>query len=190
MATAASICSGDIIVVRVYPRCLAGASQQAPYGTRTATALPSPRKVGPDTVVSVWCFHTSSERGLPGPDLSRSNSSHRADGMARVPRRPFPASWGLLLATRVAARRHIEGARVPRRLRSAEDCLHHLAVHVGQAEVAARVAIGEAGVLEAEQLQDGGVEVPDRNRVFHDIATVVVRLPVDDAALDAAASQP
>ena len=42
-----------------------------------------------------------------------------------------------------------------------EDLLHHLAMHVGQAEVAALVAIGQPRVVDAQQVQDRGVQVMD-----------------------------
>src|SRR5688572_22906222 len=40
-----------------------------------------------------------------------------------------------------------------------ENLLHDAAMDIGEAEVAAIVAIGEFFVIEAEQVQDGGVEV-------------------------------
>ena len=42
-----------------------------------------------------------------------------------------------------------------------QDVPHNLAVHVGQAEVSAGVAVGEPGVVEAQQVQDRGVQVVD-----------------------------
>ena len=42
----------------------------------------------------------------------------------------------------------------------------HRSVHVGQAEVAAGVAVGELFVVEAQQVQDRGVQVVDVDRVF------------------------
>ena len=38
-------------------------------------------------------------------------------------------------------------------------------MHVGQAEIAALEAVGQLGVVEAEQVQDGGVEVVDVDSV-------------------------
>jgi hypothetical protein len=37
--------------------------------------------------------------------------------------------------------------------------MHHIAMHIREAEVAAGPAVGELFVVEAEQVQDGGVEV-------------------------------
>ena len=44
---------------------------------------------------------------------------------------------------------------------SGQDVVHHPAVDVGQAEVAAGVAVGQPLVVEAEQVQDRGVQVVD-----------------------------
>ena len=52
------------------------------------------------------------------------------------------------------------------RRRSGDDRPDHLAVDVGEAEVAAGVAVGQPLVVEAEQVQDRGVEVVDADRVF------------------------
>ena len=40
---------------------------------------------------------------------------------------------------------------------------HHLPLGVGEAEIAAGVAVGEFFVIESEQMQDGGVPVVDRH---------------------------
>ncbi len=40
-----------------------------------------------------------------------------------------------------------------------QDLLHHVAVHVSEAEVAACILEGEAFVIEAEEVQNGGVHV-------------------------------
>src|SRR4051794_20308323 len=57
---------------------------------------------------------------------------------------------------------------------SGEDALDDLAVHVGEAEVAARVAVGEPGVVQAHQVEDRGVEVVDMHGVFgHAVAQLV-----------------
>lgn len=42
---------------------------------------------------------------------------------------------------------------------SGEDVLHHDSVHVGETEVAALVGIGEPQVVDAQQVQDRGVEI-------------------------------
>ena len=66
----------------------------------------------------------------------------------------------------------------------------HLAVHVGQAEVAAAVAVGQPLVIQAHQVQDRGVQVVDVHAVLDGLHAELVGGAVDDAALDAAAGQP
>src|SRR5262249_9672351 len=73
---------------------------------------------------------------------------------------------------------------------SGQDLVHHVAVHVGQAVVAAAVAIGQAGVVDAHQMQDGGVQVVDVDLVPHRVPAVLVGGAVDQAAADAPAGQP
>ena len=50
---------------------------------------------------------------------------------------------------------------------------------VGQAEVAAGVAVGEAFVVEAEQVQDRGLQVVDVDRVLDDVEAEVVGAAVE-----------
>src|SRR5438874_2859711 len=45
-----------------------------------------------------------------------------------------------------------------------QNLLHHVPAYVGQAEVAALEAVGEAGVLDAQEVEDGGVQVVDVDR--------------------------
>ena len=49
-------------------------------------------------------------------------------------------------------------------------------MHVGEAEVAALEAVGELGVVEAEQVQDGGVEVVDVDLVLDGVEAEFVGL--------------
>ena len=60
---------------------------------------------------------------------------------------------------------------------------------VGQAEVAARVAVGEPGVVQPHQVQDRGVQVVDVDGVFGDLVAVFVGAAVAEAALDSAAGE-
>ena len=60
-------------------------------------------------------------------------------------------------------------------------------MHVGQAEVAALVFEGELGVVDAEQVHHGRVQVVDVDGVFGDVVTVVVGLAVAHAGFDSAA---
>ena len=63
-------------------------------------------------------------------------------------------------------------------------------MHVAEAKVAAGIAVGELLVVESEQVQDGGVKVVDVNRLVDGAKAELVRRPVDEAALDAAAGEP
>ena len=65
------------------------------------------------------------------------------------------------------------------------NILHDAAVDVGEAEVAAAVAAGEAGVVEAHLVQDGGVQVVDVDAVFHGHKAKVIGRAVGQAAAEA-----
>ena len=65
---------------------------------------------------------------------------------------------------------------------SRHHLLDHLAVDVGQAEVAAGVAVGELLVVEAEQVQDRGVQVVDVDLVLDGGEAELVGGAVDVAA--------
>src|SRR5687767_4711808 len=68
-----------------------------------------------------------------------------------------------------------------------QDVLHYVPVHVRQPEVAALEPMRESLVVEAEQVEDRGVEVVDVDGVFDGVEAEVVRLAVDHARLHAAA---
>ena len=61
---------------------------------------------------------------------------------------------------------------------------------VGEAEVAAGVAVGEAFVVEAHEVEEGGVPVVDVHFVVHGFVAVVVGEAVVHAAFDAASGHP
>jgi hypothetical protein len=63
-------------------------------------------------------------------------------------------------------------------------------MHVREAEVAALESCGEFGVIEAEEMENGSVEVVDVDFVFDGVEAEFVGFPVVDAAFDAAASHP
>jgi hypothetical protein len=50
---------------------------------------------------------------------------------------------------------------------SGQDVLNHAAVDIGEAKVAPGIPIGEAFVVESEQMQNCGVEIVHMNGVFH-----------------------
>ena len=64
-----------------------------------------------------------------------------------------------------------------------------MAGDVGEAEIAAGVAIGDALVVEAEQVQDRRVVIVNVARIGDDLHAVLVGLTVGDAAADAAAAE-
>ena len=61
---------------------------------------------------------------------------------------------------------------------------------VGEAEVAPTVSIGEFFVIEAQEMEHGGVEVVDVDFVFHGGEAEVVGRSVDVTALDTASGHP
>ena len=62
-------------------------------------------------------------------------------------------------------------------------------MHIRQSEVTALKAIGELLVVEAEEVQDGGLEVVDVDFVLYDRETEFIGLAVTAATLDAAARE-
>ena len=62
--------------------------------------------------------------------------------------------------------------------------------HAGEAGVEALGGEGEAGVLDAHALQDGGVDLVQVDGGLHDVAGKVVSLTERDAAFHAAAGHP
>src|SRR5689334_22123206 len=73
---------------------------------------------------------------------------------------------------------------------SREQLLDHLAVHVRKAEVAALEAEGELGVVEAEEVDDGGLEVVDVDSVLDSGVAEFVAVAEAEAGLHAAAGEP
>ena len=63
-------------------------------------------------------------------------------------------------------------------------------MHVGQAEIAALEAVGQLGVVEAEQVQDRGVQVVDVDLVGGCVEAELVGLAERGAGLHSAAGQP
>src|SRR6202030_4157320 len=62
------------------------------------------------------------------------------------------------------------------RVHSSENALDHLAGGIGQAVIATLVVEGELLVVDAEQVEHGGVEVVHLDRVFDDVVAEVVGL--------------
>src|SRR5579859_7458284 len=72
-------------------------------------------------------------------------------------------------------------------LGSRHNLRHDAAFHVGQTEVAAGVAEGQPLVIEAEQMQDGRVQVAHVHRLLDGVMAEFVGGAVTQAALNAAA---
>ena len=68
--------------------------------------------------------------------------------------------------------------------------MDHVAGNVGQAELSAVVLVGEAFVVHAEQVQDRGVNVVDRDRIDRGGMSDLIGLAVAHAPLDTAARHP
>ena len=71
-----------------------------------------------------------------------------------------------------------------------KDFPHHLAVYVRQAEGAALERVGEVLVVEAEQVQDGGLQVVNVNAPADAGVADLIGLAVCHSGFDAAAGQP
>src|SRR5206468_11545840 len=67
---------------------------------------------------------------------------------------------------------------------------NHSSMHVGQTEVAAGVAVRQALVIEAEQVQHGGVQVVNVDRVLDRLKTELVGRSIRLTAANAAAGPP
>lgn len=63
--------------------------------------------------------------------------------------------------------RNFEGLKALCLLRSGEERLHHIPMHVGEPVVASTVAEGEPLVIHAEEMENGRVEIVNVNFVLH-----------------------
>ena len=63
-------------------------------------------------------------------------------------------------------------------------------MHIGEPEVAALVAVGQALVIDAQLLQNGGLKVMHVHGIFDDIDAVVIGCSVGHTAANTAASHP
>ena len=63
-------------------------------------------------------------------------------------------------------------------------------MYIGQAEVSASVAVGEAFVVDTEEMEDGGVEIVDGDSVFDGPESEVIGGSVNGAAFDTATGHP
>src|SRR5690606_37343696 len=73
---------------------------------------------------------------------------------------------------------------------SRQNVMHDRAMDVGESEVAALVTVGELLVVDAEAVEDGGVEIVHVDGVFEDVVAEVVGEAVVESRLDASARHP
>ena len=73
---------------------------------------------------------------------------------------------------------------------SSQDRFDDVSVDVGEAEIAPLEAGGELGVIESEEVQDGGVEVVNVDFVLDGIEAQFVGFSVVESSFDAAAGEP
>jgi len=68
--------------------------------------------------------------------------------------------------------------------------LDHIAKDIRQAEVAPLEAEVKPFVIDTHQVQHGGVDIMDWNRLFNGVVTELIRVTVTDTTLDATAGHP
>src|SRR5262249_10953168 len=68
--------------------------------------------------------------------------------------------------------------------------VHDSPRHIGQPEIAAAGMEGEPGVIDAELVQDGGMQVVHADRIFGGLHAEFVGGAVDGASADAATGHP
>jgi hypothetical protein len=73
---------------------------------------------------------------------------------------------------------------------SLADVMNNLSVDVGQAVVAAFVAVGELLVVQSQTIEQRRVEVVDTDRVLDDVVRVVIGRPPGEAGPDSPTRQP
>src|SRR3954466_15242797 len=73
---------------------------------------------------------------------------------------------------------------------SGDDVVDYGTGHVGEAEIAAAVAIGQLRVIDAEQVENRRVEIVDVHRLVNSLEAEVVGGAVDHSTLDAAPGPP
>src|SRR5262249_23231489 len=125
-------------------------------------------------------------RTRPGRPAPRAGTPPQ--GYTRQVRGDFPGAGRR--AERSAVSMRTTGRGAERRAGSGQHALDHLAVNVGQAHVAAAESVGGALVVQAEQVEDGRVEVVDFDLLFDDVVAVLVGGAVRGTVLRPAPSEP
>src|SRR6266480_2667763 len=70
------------------------------------------------------------------------------------------------------------------------EVVNYIPGDVGQAEVSTTVMVGEFGVVNAQEVQNGCVQVVYMNRFVNDLEAEIIGGAVDESAFDAAAGHP
>src|SRR5512144_2374883 len=73
---------------------------------------------------------------------------------------------------------------------SRQQLLHNLAAHIRKAEVPSLELVSQAGVIQAEQMQNRGLQVVNVNLVLNDVVSEFISGTQRDALLDAGPGQP
>src|SRR5436853_5099910 len=73
---------------------------------------------------------------------------------------------------------------------STQQPMNYVSVDIGEAEITPLEAVRQLLMVDAHLVQNGGVEIVNMHRFFHDVIAVVVGLSVGDAFLHPTAGQP
>jgi hypothetical protein len=73
---------------------------------------------------------------------------------------------------------------------SGQERCDNLAANVGQPEVAPEMAVRQPLVVQAEAVEDGGLQIVDMHAILHNLQAEFVRLADDLSAFDATACHP
>src|SRR4051794_13860709 len=70
--------------------------------------------------------------------------------------------------TVLSTRHRVQAGRQPKAANElSDDVVHDAAMHIGQPEVAAAVVIGQSLVIDAEQMEDRGVQIMNVDAIFN-----------------------
>jgi hypothetical protein len=75
-------------------------------------------------------------------------------------------------------------------IHSYHNLLNEVSVDICETVIAALEAVGEAGVIDSQEVEGGGVEIVDVDRISGDVVTEVVGFSMDVSAFDARPGHP
>ena len=70
--------------------------------------------------------------------------------------------------------------------RLGQDWFDHMAMHIGESEMASLIVVGQAFVIDPQKVEDGRVKIMNMNSAFRDTVRVLVRLAVGRTSLNPA----